>query len=112
MVRTLDELDIPANVKNEITLVMKTLLEKFSSNINKMILFGSYATCKYQPDSDIDIAVSLNEMPDIKERRYYKQAIDLERDVDLLFCTREQLSGELYIYGRIAEQGVVLYEQL
>ena len=105
-------LNIPQDVKNDILTVADTLLEKFSSNISKIILFGSYATCKYQPDSDIDLAVVLNQMPDIKDRRLYKQAIDMEREIDLLFCTKEQLASDALVYKWVNQEGVVVYEQL
>jgi predicted nucleotidyltransferase len=111
MIPSLENLKIPADVKNDITSAVEILLEKFRSGIRKIILFGSYANGKYQPDSDIDIAVMLTEMPDKNQRRLYKQAVDLDnRDVDLLFCLSEQLSGNEYVFKHINEQGVVLYE--
>ncbi|MDR1706157.1 MAG: nucleotidyltransferase domain-containing protein [Clostridiales bacterium] len=106
------ELNVPSDVKNDIDTVVSALLEKFPDNIGKIILFGSYATGKYQPGSDIDIAVVLNELPDAKERRHYKHAVDIERELDLLFCTREQLERNMFVHKWINEQGVVLYEQL
>jgi predicted nucleotidyltransferase len=112
LARSVSELDIPAGIQKDIDFVVSTLLEKFVSNIDKIILFGSYATGKYQPDSDIDIAVSLNELPDKTQRRAYKQAVDIERDVDLLFCSKEQLSSNAFVYRHVNESGVVLYEQL
>ncbi len=109
---SITDLDIPLDVKNDIRMVVNTLLEKFSFNINKTILFGSFAIEKYQPDSDIDIMVALNVLPDIKQRRLYKQAVDIDRDIDLLFCTKEQLVSNVFAYRHINEKGVVLYEQL
>ncbi|MCL2056001.1 MAG: nucleotidyltransferase domain-containing protein [Oscillospiraceae bacterium] len=103
---------IPAEVKKDIAFTANTLLQKFGENIGKIILFGSYATGKYQPDSDIDIAVSLKILPEIKQRRQYTEAVDIDRELDLLFCSGEQLLSNEYVYGRINEQGVVLYEQL
>jgi len=111
MVQSL-ELKVPVEVKDDIRVAIEALLEKFSSNINKIILFGSYAKGKYQPDSDIDIAVVLDVLPEAKELRFYKQAVELDRDIDLLFCTKEQLASDKFVYRWINEQGVVLYEKL
>ena len=108
----LSELNIPQEVKDDIAAVLDTLLEKFSQQIRFVILFGSYAKNKYQPDSDVDIAVVLNTLPEKKERRTYYQAVDFEREIDLLFCTQEQLDSDSLVYKSINEQGVVIYEQL
>ena len=105
---TLLRLDIPEKIKHKIESVATILLSKFPHNINKIILFGSYATGKYQPDSDIDIAVVLHELPDIKQRRIYKQAIDSDIGVDLLFCTGVQLASGAYVYKWVNEQGILL----
>ena len=108
----LNQYDIPSDVIYDIERTVDILLGKYEANINRIFLFGSYATGKYQPDSDIDIAVVLNELPPLKERLLYKQAVELERDVDLLFCTAVQLAEDVLVYKRINEQGMVLYEQL
>jgi len=105
-------LDIPQEVKDDIAEVLAALLEKFGPQIRRVILFGSYAKSKYQPDSDVDLAVVLTAMPAPKERRAYYHAVDLERDIDLLFCTQEQLDSNALVYKSINEQGVVIYEQL
>ena len=78
----------------------------------KIILYGGYAKNSYQPDSDIDIAVVLNMLPDYKQRRAYTQSIDLEREVDFLFCSRTQLHSDIMVYKSINKEGVVLYEHL
>ena len=107
-------LNIPANVQEDIKYATRVLLQKFPQEINKIILFGSYAKENYQPDSDVDLAVVLNTLPEKKERRKYTQALDLdlEREFDLLFCTKAQLDSGKMVYQSINETGVVLYEQL
>ena len=112
MSQALLEMDIPLDVKEDIISVMDTLIGKFSFNIKKIILYGSYSKNGYQPDSDVDIAVVLNTLPEKKERRAYTQAIDLDRDMDLLFCSQLQLDSNKMVYRSINEQGVLLYEQL
>jgi Nucleotidyltransferase domain. len=107
------KIPVPVNVKNDINAIATSLIDRFSDNIEKIILFGSFCDDSYQADSDIDIAVILRQFPDLKERRlYYEQVVDTEREVDLLFCTDEQLESGKYVYRHIKSKGVVVYEQL
>ena len=111
-INALSALKIPDSVKYDINEVIGVLCEKFSYNLVKLILFGSYAKHNYQPDSDIDIAVVLKTLPPLKERREYAPIFEFDIEIDLLFCSEEQLSGNSMIYRWINEQGVILYEQL
>ncbi len=108
----LENLNIPNDVKADIKLIVDTLCSKFSPNIQKLLLFGSYSNNTYQPDSDLDIAAVLYQLPEPKQRRLYTQSIDIDRDVDLLFCTEEQLESKAFVYRHIHMKGIVLYEQL
>ena len=109
--KTLNNLKIPGNVKNDINAVKNSLIDRFSENINKIILFGSYSDLSYQVDSDIDLAVVLNKLPPLKERRdYYEQIVDIDREVDLLFCTDEQINSGEYVFKHIKSRGILLYE--
>ena len=84
---------------------------RFSDNIKKIILFGSFASGTYQPDSDIDIAVVVKSKPEkIHLADYYIIADSIQRDVDLLFCLEEQLLSGKYVYSEISREGVILYE--
>ena len=107
------ELKIPPEVTTDIDKAIDALLNKFHKNIRQIILFGSYAKDEYQPDSDIDLAVVLDELPDSSDLLTYKQLIELDhREIDLLFCSFEQLASNKFVYRWINEQGVVLYEKL
>ena len=112
-INALKNLKIPVDVKNDINAVTKSFIDRFPENIHKIILFGSYSDLSYQTDSDIDIAVVLNKLPPLKERRvYYEQTVDTDREVDLLFCTEEQINKGEYVYKHINSGGILLYEQL
>jgi len=107
------DLYLPPDVQADIELAVHTLLGRFGQNISKIILFGSYANDKYQPDSDIDLAVVLCNLPDARDRRGYKETVELDhREVDLLFCSQEQLASNRFVYRWINEEGVTLYEKL
>ena len=110
----LKHLKMPEDIEQRLISAVDILLVKYSSNIKRMILFGSYATQKYQPDSDIDLCIVLNELPGKKERIEYKAAIENNEDeeIDLLYCTEEQLNSNVLIYKWVNDEGIVLYEQL
>ena len=110
MRRALDDLKIPDMIKAEIHTIINKLLTNHKENINKIVLYGSYAKGTYQPDSDIDLAVALNTLPEMKARSGYKQSVETETELDLLFCTKEQLDSGLFVFKRVNESGVSLYE--
>jgi len=86
---------------------------QFAGNIKKIILFGSFATQKYQPDSDIDIAVVVRKKPEKKHlAEYYLITDNIRRGTDLLFCTEEQLLSGKYVYSEILREGVTVYENI
>jgi len=86
---------------------------QFADNIIKIILFGSFAKNKYQPDSDIDIAVVVKNKPKKNQIAEYHLITDnIKRETDLLFCTEEQLLSGKYVYSEILREGVILYENI
>ena len=105
------ELNLPDNFKNDVAEATDILLSKYGGQIKKVILFGSFATGEYQPDSDIDLCIVLDELPPKKERMSYKHAVQLDnREVDLLYCTKDQLDSNILVYRWINEEGIVIYE--
>jgi len=108
------ERTLPEIIKDDIVHIVKNFSRsQFSDNINKIILFGSFADKKYQPDSDIDIAVVVKTKPEKSQLSdYYLLTDNISRDTDLLFCTEEQLMSGKYVYSEILSKGVVLYENL
>jgi len=107
-------MDFPEIIKNDISDIIKSFsCSQFSDNIKKIILFGSFANRKYQPDSDIDIAVVLRSKPEKKHRAdYYLITDNIKRRTDLLFCTEEQLLTGKYVYSEILREGVIIYENV
>ena len=53
----ISELPIPEDARRDIEAMVEGLVARFSELICKIILFGSFATCTYQPDSDVDLLV-------------------------------------------------------
>ena len=105
---------LPKIIKNDINDIVESFSRsQFAGNVKKIILFGSFATSKYQPDSDIDIAVVVKTKPEKSQLAdYYLIADNTRRDTDLLFCTEEQLLSGKYVYSEILREGVTVYENI
>jgi predicted nucleotidyltransferase len=93
--------------------VVQQIIEKY--NPKKVIMFGSYASGQFQPDSDLDLLV-------IMETRLsgIKQAVEISRHIqylfglDLLVYTPERLEqriswGDPFL-KEIISRGKVMYE--
>ena len=65
-------------ILNDYALKIKEL---YGSDLNKVILFGSYARGDYTEDSDIDVMVLLN-VPHEKERDKIGPLIDITYDIN------------------------------
>ena len=105
---------LPEIIKNDIADIVKNFSRsQFADNIKKIILFGSFANKKYQPDSDIDIAVVVKNQPEKKHLAdYYLITDNIQRGTDLLLCTEEQLASGKYVYSEILREGVIIYENV
>jgi predicted nucleotidyltransferase len=102
----------PEIIKDDIDDIIKSFLKSdFADNVKKIILFGSFANNKYQPDSDIDIAVVVKRKPEKSQMSdYYLITDNIQRNTDLLFCTEDQLLSGRYVYSEILREGVTVYE--
>ena len=105
---------LPEIIQNDIDNIIENFSHsQFADNIKKIILFGSFANKKYQPDSDIDIAVVVKNKPEKKQLAdYYLVTDNIQRSTDLLFCTEEQLLSGKYVYAEILREGVIVYENV
>lgn len=85
-----------------------------------ILLFGSGARGDFHEDSDVDLLVVWNEkkeMPNIKRQIMLRKLIGhLERPVDVLTCSSEELKASLAkehpFTKEIVKEGVVLYGRL
>ncbi len=102
---------LPKVVQEDIYLLINKL-ENFrqKDNIFKMILFGSFSKNTFQPDSDIDVALVVKEIP--KDRREYVYCFDIERDLNLVICTEKTLASGKYVFEAIRKEGIVIYENI
>lgn len=89
--------------------VCKRILEK-NDNIMFALLFGSFATEKANKDSDIDIAIYLNDQGFALDE-YLDLKVDLmdslKREVDLVILNN---AGTLVKY-RVSQEGKIIFER-
>ena len=83
---------------------------------NQIIAFGSWARGEHRPDSDLDIAIILDDAPDAMERRpRYSQLDGIRMSIDMVPVTKEvheRFKSSLNsIHRVIATEGVILYER-
>lgn len=105
--------------KSELQKVKSASVQLYEKQLNKIILYGSYARGDYTDESDIDIMIVLNCGPDeIKKLR--KQTaemtsdISLEHEVLLSVLLRDKKHFEdnlafLPFYKNILKEGVMVY---
>jgi len=91
----------------EIQEKLKPIFE--ARNINKAILFGSYAKGKATSVSDVDLMVDV----DVRGWNYYGLLDDiiqaLKKDVDLILLNQIKLDTKMY--NEIHETGIVIYDK-
>ena len=91
----------------------KDILEKNEIHVNKMVLFGSYATGNNMPDSDIDLAVISD---DFKDKDYWERIQLLSEAIYEIFqpieasaFTTEEWDAKTSIIARYAEKGELIF---
>jgi predicted nucleotidyltransferase len=82
----------------------------------QVIAFGSWARGEQRPDSDLDLAVILEDSPDaMAHRPRYSMLDGIRMSIDLVVATQsrhEQLRDSINsIHGYIAREGIVLYDR-
>ena len=101
---------LPVIISSDLNKIVESFMRSpYADNIKKIILFGSFVDGKYQPDSDIDIAVVVKDKPPKYQLAdYYLIADNIQRETDLLFCTEEQLLSGKYVFSEILNKGVTI----
>lgn len=102
-------------LKKNLKKILKTLKEKYHPE--KVILYGSYATGKIHPDSDLDLLIVKKDVPD----RYWDRINELSpimprRDVgvDYVIWKPEEIeraTDNLFLHQEILGKGRVVYEK-
>ncbi len=107
---------LPLAIHAELKAIVNYLVALGDERIEKIILFGSFAVGRYQPDSDFDLCLVLREIPNTNESklkfRDVAEACDSKRHVDVVLCTQSQLDTGGMVFKYIRRDGVLLYEQV
>ena len=104
------------DIKDDMVYAIKDLIKE---DLNKIILFGSYARGDNNSDSDIDVAVMINSDRD-RISEYSRGLVSISTDIDLnhmvvvnFICLPErefEARKSIYpFYNNIDREGVVLY---
>ncbi|MBQ8698599.1 MAG: nucleotidyltransferase domain-containing protein [Schwartzia sp.] len=94
--------------------------ELYGADLNKIILYGSYARGDYHEDSDIDIMILLN-VPHEQERDKIRLLINttydfnFDNDLDIQPIPKsldlfQQWKNVLPFYKNVEKEGVILYD--
>ncbi|MCD7949199.1 MAG: nucleotidyltransferase domain-containing protein [Erysipelotrichaceae bacterium] len=112
----MDNRELITKISNEL---VNDLLQRFGSEVSRVVLYGSYARGDNRPDSDVDIIVLFNCSRDevMKYRRpmsWIASDIGLENDVLVSIIIRDITTFENDIdkspfYQNIVNEGVTLY---
>ena len=102
-------------VQNELKLLVDIIVRVVP--VEKIFLFGSFATGKEHNDSDLDIFVVLKENADIREIDAMKLINKAIRDkktmpVDIIVCKRINFNQKKHVPSierQIAQEGMVIY---
>jgi uncharacterized protein len=92
--------------------VAEQIASRFSPR--QIILFGSYATDRARPDSDVDILVVMPARNEIDQSLRIEESLDAPFSLDLIVRTPKTLARRLkegdWFLREVMEQGKVLYE--
>ena len=98
--------------------IVHGLVDMFSDNILKIILYGSVARNENTDESDIDIAIIIrNEMDDATKERFIRWSAELDLRYDRVFSiidiqeeNMEKWGNVLPFYQNVQKEGIVLWK--
>ena len=98
--------------------ILKTLLQERGIDVEKIVVFGSYAKSKEKEDSDIDIMIVSKDFrnKDIFQRveltrGIHRKLIDeILKPFDIMYYSDEEwVAGNSLIINAAKEEGIVIY---
>lgn len=88
------------------------IVEKFHPH--KVILFGSHAYGKPDPDSDVDLLVVMPAKNELTQSIRIRQATEAGFPMDLFVCTPQNLAKRIawndWFLKEVVEKGLVVYD--
>jgi predicted nucleotidyltransferase len=105
-------------IKSEIRNILKELLQEKGINVQKIIIFGSYAKGTQREDSDIDVIIVSKDFKDKSIFERVEQTTGIGRELvrkikkpfDLLFYSDDEWNGSRSLMINMAKKsGEVIY---
>ncbi len=109
--------EVNLNMKNQKFIdKIKKIAQKIGKEyqVEKIILFGSYAWGNPTQDSDFDLLIVKKEKKDfIQEQQKIREVIDGELPVDILIYTPKELDKRLemgdFFFQDVINKGIIIY---
>jgi predicted nucleotidyltransferase len=106
---------------NILNFIVKRIIQYLENNVDKIVLFGSYARNTQKDDSDVDIIVFMNQSPG-KIKKFESGIIDLimeflekyEKYFSIILDSTKNYNKYLKyspFYNNIKEEGIIIYER-
>ena len=98
---------------------LEALLDSITSRsfpLQKIILFGSFATKSFDEYSDLDLCLiyEKDKVPSCREKveieGYIDDLVGDEMDVDFVYATDEKLEAGSQVFDSIRKEGLILWE--
>ncbi|MFA4966943.1 MAG: nucleotidyltransferase domain-containing protein [Candidatus Margulisiibacteriota bacterium] len=106
---------VPENIQKEIDSISRQIVEKYKPQ--KIILFGSAASGKFKPDSDLDFLIVKDNVPYLGRDRNRELNKLIERNTPADFLIYKSSEFEKYFnlgdpfLKAIVRDGRIIYEQ-
>lgn len=105
------------NLKNNINKMIEELVEAFSSNLDRIVLYGSYSRGEQTDDSDVDIAIILKDevenVTDIIVDCVYKYEVQSGKIISVIDINKNKFDewhDTIPFYKNIMTDGIVLWK--
>ena len=85
--------------------------------LEKIILFGSFASNRFHPRSDLDLclihpsAQSPTPTEKVAIESYFDHLVGQQMDVDYVYATPEKLTTGSQVFASIRKEGLILWER-
>ena len=111
-----EDLVLPKQVCKDLRVLVEILVEMCGNNLRQIILFGSFAAGKNQPNSDYDLCLVLDEMLEDRSEVAKIRNIDdhcvVSKEVDIVLTTTSVLKEGRHVFEFIKRDGAILYERV
>lgn len=113
-------LGVPKKVREHLEAYVTELKKIYQENLQRVVLYGSYARGDYNKDSDVDVMILLK-MPDIYIKNYSNELMDITYEFNLTYdiainpIAKDKAEFERWnvnypFYANIQKDGVILYD--